>query len=410
MHDKFSWRRYLGLRICLICWRGLVSAVKTCFDSEQSPHCDSIPSADPFRYTVRWSTVPRGVDFVEFPAKNHTMHNKNDRERNGLRGSVRVCVEITEQEGSSAYTIETTYDDAGRLLTSRGIPETWMKTQTYDERGRLTKVSSVESGELKDEIFYSYDEAGRVTAIERKGNEEFVREGGSIVMPIDAFLENREGFMAPLTGTLKILYNELGQAMELRTFDVQGHLLKKAFRVYDANGRIIEETETHERADLQFPEGIPADERAKMKPEELEFAKRMFERHGEMGKTRRSFTYDAKGQPVQMRWQNMAMITVMSITYNDVGDKTETRVTFERNNDFFTGPDGINKILELKGSKESSDSIPATRCFPFEGRMHLQKCDYSLYDEHGNWTEQKGTLQSGPQISTVVKRRTLSYS
>jgi hypothetical protein len=44
MHAKFSWRRSLGLRSCLICCRGLVSDVKTCFDfgTASAPRFNSV--------------------------------------------------------------------------------------------------------------------------------------------------------------------------------------------------------------------------------------------------------------------------------------------------------------------------------------------------------------------------------
>lgn len=334
---------------------------------------------------------------------------RNDREREGLQGPVRVCVETTEPSGGKAYSVEITYNVAGNLLTTRGIPETWSRARTYDELGRLAKISDVQSDELKHETFYSYNDDGRVSAIKTVGNEEQLKKGGGFTMPIDALFEARDEFVAPFSGTLRILYNDLGQATELHTFDVEGQLVSKAFRVYDPNGWMIEETETRESPDFRFPESIPPETRAEMKPEELEFAKRMFERFRQIGRTRKSFTYDAKGQLVKGRLETLAMIVTRSITYNEKGGIAETRRGIARNDDFFHGPHGINAILALRGSKETAKSVPADWPVRAENRTALEKYDYIRYDEHGNWTEQKGTLQSGPLEQVVLKRRTLSY-
>jgi RHS Repeat len=334
---------------------------------------------------------------------------KNDREKEGLLGPVHVCVETSERDQGNSQSVETTYDVAGNLLTTRGIPETWMRTRTYDELGRLTKISNVQSGELEDETFYSYDEAGRVSTIKTVGNGEHLRKGGTFAIGMSALLEDREEFMVPFSGTLHILYNHLGQATELHKFDAGGQLVSKAFRAYDLNGWIVEETEIVERADLRSLESIPAETRAEMKPEELELARRMLERFREMGKTRKSFSYDAKGRLVQATFQTAVVIMSRSLSYNEKGDKTEARTATERNNDFFTGPYGINKIRELTGSKDASGSAPASWPLPFEDRMHLEEYDYARYDEQGNWMERKATLQSGAHVSTAVTRRTLSY-
>ena len=62
-----------------------------------------------------------------------------DREKAGLRGPVKSCVEETNAPGNRVTTTE--YDLDGRLLMDRTSDRRRVNTRTYDANGRLVKDS-----------------------------------------------------------------------------------------------------------------------------------------------------------------------------------------------------------------------------------------------------------------------------
>jgi hypothetical protein len=105
----------------------------------------------------------------------------SDREKAGLRGPVKTCVEETTGPPDSAkYSTTTEYSPDGRLLTTRNTNSDGsesIRTQTYDVDGRLTKTMWGKVGEPGDESLYSYDKTGRPLTItsypEKSGRIDF---------------------------------------------------------------------------------------------------------------------------------------------------------------------------------------------------------------------------------------------
>ena len=103
-----------------------------------------------------------GVDKV-FDGLNAPTH-VTEREKAGLRGPVKTCVEETSYPTGKALTT-TEYDLDGRLLETRiSNPDgsESVAAKTCDADGRLVKASSGKSDEPATESLYTYDERGRL--------------------------------------------------------------------------------------------------------------------------------------------------------------------------------------------------------------------------------------------------------
>jgi YD repeat-containing protein len=84
----------------------------------------------------------------------------SDREEAGLRGPVRTCIDEIIPADGRKYSTTTEYSPDGRLLASSNTNSdgtAWIKTQTYDADGRLTKATWGKVGEPGDESLYAYD-------------------------------------------------------------------------------------------------------------------------------------------------------------------------------------------------------------------------------------------------------------
>ncbi len=69
----------------------------------------------------------------------------SDREKAGLRGPVRKCIEESNLPDGSKYSTASEYSPDGSLLTTRmGNPDgsEWITSRTYHAEGRLAKVVS----------------------------------------------------------------------------------------------------------------------------------------------------------------------------------------------------------------------------------------------------------------------------
>ena len=88
-----------------------------------------------------------------------------DREKAGLRGPVKTCVEETTYPPGKRLTT-TEYGLDGRLLTTHASnPDgsEWVTTQTYDAEGRLLTKRFVSASFSDEVINRSYDAAGLKT-------------------------------------------------------------------------------------------------------------------------------------------------------------------------------------------------------------------------------------------------------
>lgn len=331
-----------------------------------------------------------------------------DREKAGLRGPVRACKEIFEQGAANHHTTETVYDLQGRLLTTRAIYASaeWTSTRTLDGAGRVIKIISGGPDGQQSETSYRYDERGRVSEITTT-RSQISRQATAVAMDL-AWEHAQDEIPVPVSGTVRILWDDVGHPAELQTLDEEGRIVFRSIRTFDAQGDILEEKQFHENLGPPLLEKLPAEHREKMNEKELEALNRamMTVISGKRG-AGTSYSYDAQGRLAEVRQRNFVVEVTTAITYNDHGDRAEARMTLQPNNAIpLSGISQIDKGGELVPSKV--DSKPRSFPFPLDA-TYVYKYDYSRYDEYGNWTEQRKTIQMGSDTYTINYSRTLSY-
>jgi antitoxin component YwqK of YwqJK toxin-antitoxin module len=369
-----------------------------------------------------------GADKV-FDGLNAPTH-VTEREKAGLRGPVKTCVEETSYPTGKSLTT-TEYDLDGRLLETRiSNPDgsEWVTTKTYDADGRLVKASSGKSGEPATESLYTYDERGRlkeITSAEGKGNrtsyryeqqgrktevktfapEVFERNKGMAVAGSMWDAAQAFGVGAPEGGSITTLFDERDLPIELQILDSKERVVKSFIRTYDENGRIREENQIQENPALTFP-GELSDN---LNDKQLETLKSLF--RGKNG-TGKSFVYDSQGRVAEVRDRNWGLDELTTTSYNEHGDISEERKTATSNLAFpreaFTiDEDGTVIPDRSEGVSEPPPDLERTTRTIYEYRYE--------YDQNGNWTERTvvfrevvdGSSESGE--SSTVYRRTLTY-
>jgi YD repeat-containing protein len=351
----------------------------------------------------------------------------SDREKAGLRGPARTCVEENDLPDGSKYSTAWEYTPDGRLLTNRvSNPDgsEWLTTYTYHADGRLAKVVSGKAGELGSETVYAYDEAQRLLAITKNGGEggrtEFRYDGEGHKTSIQSFdpkvLERAQnsafsgspwdaaivaGIGVPLGGNVTTIFDENDQPTEAQIRDAAGRLVSRFVRKYDANGQISEEKPLLENPAALFLDRLPAEERAKLNPAEINAFSTLLAGRAPAGN---SFSYDAQGR-VSRTWErNMMFEKTTTIIYNDQGDKAVEGTTLTDNSVIPVGvPHSINEHGALVPSEPSVEPQPLP--LPEQSEVHFAY----QYDSHGNWTQQTANYLSSGVASSQVRSRKLTY-
>src|SRR5271169_3944719 len=214
---------------------------------------------------------------------------KSDREKAGLRGPVKTCVEErTGPPDGTKYSTTTEYGPDGRLLTTQHTGSDGselVSTRTYDTDGRLIKTILGRANEPGTESIFTYDyhydeqshktmtqgfdrktleraqsvifsgslyygEQGRKTMTQGFGPETLERAqnasfSGSLWNAAVAW-----GVGVPVGGNIQTIYNDQDLPTEAQLRDAQGRIATRIVRSYDLNGRIIEENQIQENPAL----------------------------------------------------------------------------------------------------------------------------------------------------------------
>jgi len=348
----------------------------------------------------------------------------SDREKAGLRGPVKTCVE--EIKDGSKYLTTTEYSPDGRLHTFRTTNSDgseWIRTQTYDADGRLVKIISGKMGEPSTEMLYAYDEAGRLltitnspgmgcridfhydrqrhkTSIQKFSPEVF--KGNQGVMVESVWTAAQAGVGIPLGGSVTTIYDDLDRQTELQIRDAEDRLVSQIARNYDGNGRLVEEEPIQENAALFFADEFGAEGGPQPTAAQLEAMngamKSMFS--GRSG-TGISYAYDAQGRVTEMRERNSWFDKVTTTSYNEHGDKSAERETITRNS---AVPVGVAFSVDENGTVIPVKRTTEPTYSPDLSREEEVRYAYR-YDSYGNWTQQTVNHGSSPDTLDSRSRR-----
>jgi YD repeat-containing protein len=355
----------------------------------------------------------------------------SDRQKAGLRGPARTCIEEYNLPDGKKYWTTTEYSPDGTLLTTRTRDpdgSEWLTTRTYHADGRLAKVVSGKLGEPGSETVYAYNEAGRLLAISNNGGEggrtDFHYDEQGHKTSIQNFdpkvLERAQNSMlsgspweaavgagigVPLGGNLATIYDENDQPTEAQIRDATGRLVSRFVRKYDANGRLVEEDPVEENPALFFAERFAAEGQPQLTASQLEAMNTAMKSllRGRSG-TGTSYIYDEQGRTSKIHDRNFVFDKITIIIYNDLGDKAEERTTFTENSVIPTGvPHSIDEHGALVPSQPAIE--PPASPLPEQSEVHYAY----QYDSHGNWTQQTANDISSGVASSSVRNRKLTY-
>jgi len=353
----------------------------------------------------------------------------SDREKAGLRGSVKTCLEEHSYD-TGQYSTATEYSTDGRVLIIRTIQahgSEWVSENIYDSNGHLVKTVSGKLGELGTEIRYEYDdkgrpltttnspekgcridfhynELGRKTSIQRFSPEVFKRYQQGVIAE-SLWTAAQAGIGIPLGGSATTIYNDRDQQTELQIRDAEDRLVSRTVRTYDANGRLVEEERIQENPALFFADKFSAEGQPQLTAAQLEAMNTAMKSllRGRSG-TGTSHIYDEQGRISKIHDRNFVFDKITIIIYNDQGDKAEERTASTENGVIPTGvPHSIDKHGALVPSQPAVE--PQASPVPEQSEVHYEY----QYDSRGNWTQQTANHLSGHVASSIVRNRKLTY-
>ena len=350
----------------------------------------------------------------------------SDRERAGLRGPVRTCIEeSTAHDGNSVLTT-TEYGLEGNLPTNRfGDPvgAAWFTVHTYDDRGRLTKITSGKLGEIANEMLYAYDHAGRslsITNTENADRTDFHYDEQDRKTAVKRFdpktlerLQNSGhtcsaweaalmGFGVPAGGTVAAVYDENDRPVEVQIRDAEGQPVSRVVRSYNAAGLITDEKPTWENLAPVLLDRFPPEQRDRMTPEQVQLlSKSMSAMLGGKAQAGTAYTYDAQGRTKTIRERTFVFERTSTIACNDHGDKTEECTTTIGNSVI---PIGVPYSVGENGTLVPNDvrsEAPTPLAIPEKSVIHY----FYQYDDRRNWIVQTATCDG----RSTERRRNLTY-
>ena len=375
-------------------------------------------------------TIVLLLNVLQIPLFAARSTHMSDREKAGLRGPVKTCLEETiYPTGKYMNTME--YGTDGRVLTIRTTQEDgseWVSTSLYDINGHLVKTVSGKLGELGTEMRYDYDvtgrlltttnssetgdrtsfhydEQGRKTTIQRFDPKtlERAQNTASALSPWDTA---KLGIGIPIGGHITTIYDGNDQPREAQIRDAEDHLVTRIVRTYDTNGRLVEEEPIQENPALVFADRFGAEGRPQPTAAQVEAMNTAMKSllRGRSG-TGTSYIYDEQGRITKIHDRNFVFDKVTIITYNEHGDKSAERTTIAGNS---TVPVGVAFSVDENGTL-----VPDKRATEPTGSPDLTSENDVLYayqyDSYGNWTQQTANERSRPSEPSIVRHRTIAY-
>jgi hypothetical protein len=376
-------------------------------------------------------TVVLFLNALQIPSSAARSTQMSEREKAGLRGPVKTCLEETDYP-TGKYLTTTEYSTDGRVLTIR-TPlldgSQWVSSNIYDTNGHLVKTVSGKLGEVDTEIRYDYDDTGRLlttanssetgnrtnfhydehgrkTAVQQFDTRALQRAQSSIYSgsPWEAAVGS--GIGVPVGGHITIIYDGNDQPTEAQIRDGEDHLVSRIVRTYDANGRLVEEEPIQENPALFFADRLGAEGQPQPTAAQLEAMNTAMKSllRGRSG-TGSSYTYDEQGRKTKIHDRNFVIDKVTIIAYNERGDKSEERTTIAGNS---TVPVGVAFAVDEDGTLiPDKRATEPTESLDLAGEEEVR---YAYqYDGYGNWTQQTANDRSKPNEPSIVRHRTITY-
>lgn len=355
----------------------------------------------------------------------------SDREKAGLRGAIRECIEKNDLPDGSKHLTASEYSPDGRLLVTRTTnPDgsEWVTSRTYDSDGRLSKVISGQAGETGSQSDYTYDQVGRLSSTTNGGGErgridfhydeqgrktsvksfdqkvlERAQNTASTLPPWDSAVEC--GIGVPIGGHITTIYDENDRPTEAQVHDPAGRLVSRFVRKYNENGQISEEKPFFENPALLLLDRFPIEQMAALTPAQIsEFSNAMRTVMEGQAPAGTYYSYDTQGRVSKTRETNMMFEKTTTVIYNDHGDKAEERTTYADNSVIPTGvPHSIGEHGVLV------PSVPAVEPPPSQPPQMTEVSYAYKYDSYGNWTQQTAAGVSSGSAWSRVRTRRLAY-
>jgi hypothetical protein len=352
----------------------------------------------------------------------------SDREKLGLRGKVKTVTEFVlltqadQKQEKPTQTASYEFDEQGRTVLAGGNTGSteWISVSTYDGEGRIVKCTSSSAGAVYHETNYAYGPDGRLLQYVSGGaqgrieaNCTYDEQGQKTVVHIfdQAALDRTRqsgfsgspwagaasGYGVPDGGRVRMRFDEREQPVEAEVLSVDGQIIQRILRKYDAAGRLAEEKQVVENPEYMVPGGV----RAQMLSQSgatLEGIRQRLSKFfgGAEGLTCISYSYDGQGRAVQRRTRRAPFFEEIKTTkYNDRGDGLEERM-------ITSGAHGAKM-------DEQGNVVPSVSPAPEPQEVTVR---YSYkYDDHGNWTEQAITHEGtgGQSRPGAIRKRTIAY-
>ncbi|HSK70196.1 MAG TPA: hypothetical protein VK892_00770 [Pyrinomonadaceae bacterium] len=299
-----------------------------------------------------------------------------------------IIEQIYPNPDGSKWRVVNDYSETGKLITTKSynnsdVPVSEVK-YIYDDKGRLTAEQfQDQDGKITTPTTYIYDNEGRKSKIQ---DLSFIEDAGVIVGIESA--RTGIGYSGRMSRS-ESLYNDKGEEIELRVFNIDGVLIGRIEITRDDSGNLLEVRHYHGDV-VEFSKPAPDSKTAKemaalteeKKAEIEEETARMFSPGSLMSKD--IYKYNEAGMLIERRQTMMGMETGrQTFNYDKFGNKSEE--------------------INYSGYDSSGNKVIYTRIY------------IRNYDSNGNWTkeivETTSNSNGSPGITTLASetRRTIIY-
>jgi len=334
--------------------------------------------------------------------------NSTDRQRDGFRGPVRSYSEecVSTDTTARQSTEKATYSPDGLMLERRRTlsdNQELVTTYSYDPQHRLVAESVGRPGQPVTTQSYTYDEQDQRT--KNVDFPAFPRDPNRNVAVAAIPWEDSTLFYQPYEGgTLTTIYNANSKAVEGDFRDLEGRLVTKFLREFDARGNVVNEK-------LENPPDAAAawiSSKLDSEPDLGQFNDTQKQAlaafmASEFLAAKGKYKYDNQGRLLEKHATRGAIpAEITRYEYNDQGDiSTQTILSMQ--------PDSREWSMDEQGKMTvTCQNPPASQT---AASQYYKSYEY-IYDTNGNWTRRitKHRMKlDEPWTETQVTTREIKY-